>query len=101
MSEALRQAEARNKGLGDELKEANKGAHGTRQELANVNNTISNLQAEKTHNQGLMKSLEAKLQVGGLLYWQSTSWLGVLIFSWVQMQPLRLITDCRKNKGGN
>ena len=64
MSEALRQAEAQNKGLGDELKVANKGVLGTRQELANLNNTISSLQAEKTHNQGLMKSLEAKLQVG-------------------------------------
>ena len=63
VSEALRQAEARNKGLGDELKEATKGVHGTRQELANLNNTISNLQAEKTHNQGLMKSMEVKLQV--------------------------------------
>ena len=59
VSEALRQAEAHNKSLNDELK----SAHGTQQELANMNNTISNLQAEKSHNQGIMKSLETKLQV--------------------------------------
>lgn len=61
MGEALRQAEGRI----NELSEANKGIHTTRQEITNLNNTISNLSAEKSHNQGIMKSMEAKLQVGG------------------------------------
>ncbi len=60
MGEALRQAESRNKSLNDELQ----NAHGTRQELTNLNNTISSLQAEKSRNDELMKSLETQLQVG-------------------------------------